>query len=222
MLGGSYNQYLWYFGSRIGGCPWAGVAQLGTAAGPTRAQLLQRQRGVRGAGAGARAQLRHGPLLEPALHCAAGAAASMIVGAEEGECTHSEYGNPFDPMGGGGSGSQQMLNRCYHMNGVQKAYQDWLGGCNIVKATTSGRFTIYPLEKACNGVQLLQVPLPAARTLRFPALAGGHPAQRGSSPPTTSSCARRWAWTPGCRRRACSSWRPATCARRGCAATPTG
>jgi MYXO-CTERM domain-containing protein len=70
--------------------------------------------------------------------------------------------------GGGGGGSQQMLNTCYHMNGVQKAYQDWLGGCNIVKVTSSGTFTVFPLEKACNGIQLLQVPLPEARTLTFP------------------------------------------------------
>ena len=73
---------------------------------------------------------------------------------------------------GGGSGGQQSLNRCYHMNGVQKAYQDWLGGCNVVKATSSGTFTIYPLEKPCDGVQLLQVPLPSARTLQFPPSAG--------------------------------------------------
>jgi MYXO-CTERM domain-containing protein len=169
MLSGSYNQYLWYFGSRISGCPWAGVAQLGTAAGPTRhsfynasseCAVLVQEPGH-----------NFGMVHSSSLKCQrGGAAASMIAGAEDGECTHSEYGNPFDPMGGGGgSGSQQMLNRCYHMNGVQKAYQDWLGGCNIVKATTSGRFTIYPLEKACNGVQVLQVPLVEARALRFPA-----------------------------------------------------
>ena len=58
-----------------------------------------------------------------------------------------------------------MGGGCYHMNGYQKAYQDWIGGCNVVKATTSGTFTIYPLEKACNGVQLLQVPFPEPRTM---------------------------------------------------------
>ena len=147
----------------------------------------------------------------------------MIACAEEGQCTHSEYGNPFDPMGGGGGGgSQQMLNRCLHMNGVQKAYQDWLGGCNIVKATTSGRFTIYPLEKTCNGVQVLQVPLPAPRTLRFPPSPAATLQQRGHHRLITSSCARRWGWIHRCRRRGCSSSPPTTCARRGCAATPTG
>jgi MYXO-CTERM domain-containing protein len=168
MLPGNYNQYLWYIGSKIASCPWGGVAQLGTAAGPTRHSfynassecvVLVQEPGH-----------NFGMVHSSSLRCVrAGAAASMIAGAEEGQCTHNEYGNPFDPMGGGGGGgSQQNLNRCLHMNGVQKAYQDWLGGCNIVKATTSGRFTIYPLEKTCNGVQLLQVPLASARTLRFP------------------------------------------------------
>ena len=47
------------------------------------------------------------------------------------------------------------------MDGFQKAYQDWLTGCNVVKVTTSGTFTLFPLEKPCNGVQLLQIPVPA-------------------------------------------------------------
>jgi MYXO-CTERM domain-containing protein len=168
MIGGTYNQYLWYFGSRIGGCPWAGVAQLGTAAAPTRHSFYN-------ASADCAVLVQEpghnfGMVHSSSLRCQRGGApVSMITGAEDGECTHSEYGNPFDPMGGGGGqGSQQVLNRCYHMNAVQKSYQDWLGGCNVVKATSSGRFTIYPLERACDGVQVLQVPLPATRTLRFP------------------------------------------------------
>ncbi len=171
-ISGTYNQYLWYIGSRIAGCPWGGVAQLGTAAGPTRHSfynasaecvVLVQEPGH-----------NFGMVHSSSLTCTrGGAAVSMIATAAEGQCTHSEYGNPFDPMGGGGgAGSQQMLNRCFHMNGVQKAYQDWLGGCNVVKATSSGRFTLYPLEKTCNGLQVLQVPLPAARTLRFPSSPG--------------------------------------------------
>ena len=72
------------------------------------------------------------------------------------DCKHVEYGNPFDPMGGGD---------CNHMNGVQKAYQDWLGGCNVIKATSSGTFTIQPLASACDGPQLLQIPFPTPRQL---------------------------------------------------------
>ena len=168
MIQGTYNQYLWYFGSRIANCPWGGVAQLGAAARPTQHSFYN-----------ASAQCvvlvqepghNFGMVHSSSLRCTrAGAGASMIADATDGQCTHNEYGNPFDPMGGGGgTGSMQMLNRCFHMNGVQKSYQDWLGGCNIVRADTSGTYTIYPLEKACNGVQVLQVPLVTRRTLNFP------------------------------------------------------
>ena len=54
----------------------------------------------------------------------------------QGNCTHSEYGDPFDPMGGG----------CRHMNAWQKAYQGWSQGCNMVRVQSSGTFTLLPLE----------------------------------------------------------------------------
>jgi MYXO-CTERM domain-containing protein len=170
MISGTYNQYLWYLGSRITGCAWEGVAQLGKAAAPTKHSFYNASSQcvvmVQEPGH------NFGMVHSSSLRCLRGGVpASMIADASEGECTHSEYGNPFDPMGGG-SGTQQSLNRCYHMNGVQKAYQDWLGGCNIVKATTSGTYTLYPLEKPCDGLQLLQVPLVSARTLQFPPSAG--------------------------------------------------
>jgi MYXO-CTERM domain-containing protein len=170
MISGSYNQYLWYLGSRISGCPWEGVAQLGKAASPTKHSFYNASSAcvvlVQEPGH------NFGMVHSSSLRCVRnGAAASMIADSSEGQCSHSEYGNPFDPMGGG-SGTQQSLNRCFHMNGVQKAYQDWLGGCNVVKATTSGTYTLYPLEKPCDGLQLLQVPLVSARTLTFPPSAG--------------------------------------------------
>jgi hypothetical protein len=72
-------------------------------------------------------------------------------------CSHSEYGDKYDTMGGG----------CYHMNGWQKLYQKWFGGCNGVRTTSSGKFNIYPIESPCNGVQVLQVPFPGAKTRSF-------------------------------------------------------
>jgi MYXO-CTERM domain-containing protein len=172
MIDSGYTQYLWYIGSRISNCPWSGVAQLGTAAAPTKHSfynasaecvVLVQEPGH-----------NFGMVHSSSLRCQrGGVAVSMIASTDDGACTHSEYGNPFDPMGGGGgTGSRQMLNRCLHMNGVQKSYQEWLGGCNVVKATTSGRFTLYPLEKTCDGVQVLQVPLPADRELQFLPSAG--------------------------------------------------
>jgi MYXO-CTERM domain-containing protein len=168
MIQGTYDQYLYYFLSPIRNCLWGGVATLGTAAKPTRDSYYN-----------AAAQCvvlvqepghNLGMVHSSALRCTkGGTAVSMIDPADrDSSCEHDEYGNSWDPMGGGNPGSSQVLSTCYHMNGVQKAYQDWLEGCNIVKAGTSGTYTIYPLENACNGTQLLQIPLPASRRLDFP------------------------------------------------------
>jgi hypothetical protein len=168
MVGTNYDQYLYYFESPIRNCPWGGVAILGTAAKPTadsyynaaaQCVVLVQEPGH-----------NFGMVHSSALRCSKGGTpVSMIDPLDnQSSCQHDEYGNPFDPMGGGNPGGSQMLNNCYHMNGVQKAYQDWLEGCNIVKATTSGTFTIYPLETACNGTQLLQIPLLEARGISLP------------------------------------------------------
>jgi hypothetical protein len=72
-------------------------------------------------------------------------------------CTHSEYGDPYDPLGSG----------CRHTNAWQKAYMGWFGGCNRVRVNQSGTFTLHPLEVACNGIQVLQIPMPVTtRTIR--------------------------------------------------------
>ena len=71
----------------------------------------------------------------------------------EGNCTHSEYGDRFDPMGGG----------CKHMNGWQKTYNGWTQGCNLVRVRSSGTFTLAPLELGCDGAQVLQIPMPKTR-----------------------------------------------------------
>jgi MYXO-CTERM domain-containing protein len=167
MIRGTYDQYLFYFLSPIRNCPWGGVAILGTAAKPSRDSyynasaecvVLVQEPGH-----------NFGMVHSSALRCSSGGTpVSMIDPEAGGSCQHDEYGNAFDPMGGGNPGSSQVLSTCYHMNAVQKAYQDWLEGCNIVKAGTTGTYTIYPLENACNGTQLLQIPLPASRRLDFP------------------------------------------------------
>ena len=95
-------------------------------------------------------------------------------------CTASEYGDLFDPMGGG----------CRHMNAWQKAYQGWFGGCNGVKVTSSGTFTLLPFEQSCDGVQFLQIKAPKTRPFMRPAGGGGRHLPR-RSPTTMSSCARR-------------------------------
>ena len=166
MIQGEYDQYLWYFGKHIRRLRWAGIALLGSADRPGRHTFYNNIAGcvvlVQEPGH------NFGMVHSSTMNCTRGGAPVSMVVPGDGTCQHDEYGSPFDPMGGGSVGAAQNLNRCYHMNGVQKAYQDWLGGCNVVKTSTSGTYTIYPLETACNGVQMLQVPLASPRVLQFP------------------------------------------------------
>jgi hypothetical protein len=166
---GHYDQYLFYFESEIQGCNWGGVAQVGMAARPSvdsyynatsDCVVLVQEPGH-----------NFGMVHSSALRCTRdGITVSMIDPADPtASCTHEEYGNPFDPMGGGNPGPGPRPPLCYHMNGVQKAYEEWLDGCNIVKATHSGLFTVYALEKPSAQMQVLEVPLPAPRGLLFQA-----------------------------------------------------
>jgi hypothetical protein len=65
-----------------------------------------------------------------------------------------------------------MGGGCYHMNGWQKTYQGWTGKCNNVKVGSSGTYTLFPLEKPCDGVQVLQIPMPKVRTVSAGGLGG--------------------------------------------------
>ena len=155
MVTGTFDQYLWYFGTRQN-CGWAGLASLGTSDRPQRDSWYNASSGcvVLAQEPGHNFGMVH----SSSLSCTGGGGKVPLALPGQGTCTHSEYGNSFDPMGGG----------CYHMDGFQKAYQDWLTGCNVVKVASSGTFTIFPLEQACNGVQLLQVPFGGSnRTYMF-------------------------------------------------------
>jgi MYXO-CTERM domain-containing protein len=154
MIPGQFDHYLWFFGTQQPPCDWAGIAQLGRADRPTKhswfnsfhsCTVLVQEPGH-----------NFGMVHSSAMRCTVnGQPVPFAWPALEGaDCQHIEYGNPFDPMGGGD---------CFHMNGIQKAYQDWLAGCNVIKVSESGTFTIYPLESACDGPQLLQIPFPDGR-----------------------------------------------------------
>jgi len=155
-LPGTFNQYLWYLGKDSLDCGWGGLGDLGTAQRPARDSWYNAWSacGVLIQEPGHNFGMDH----SSSARCTKDGQAVSMALPGEGTCRHSEYGNIFDPMGDG---------ECVHMDGVQKAYQEWLSGCNVVKVTASGTFTLFPLEKACAGVQLLQIPLPAARTLRM-------------------------------------------------------
>jgi hypothetical protein len=144
---GEFDHYLWYIGSRTQACGWAGLASVGTPDNPSSDTWYNAAFGCV-------------VLVQEPGHNLGGQHSSYLncgdesfVDVPDGQCGHDEYGDPFDPLGGG----------CDHTNAYQKAYQEWLLECNGVRANSTGRFTLFPLEKACNGVQVLQIPMPRAR-----------------------------------------------------------
>jgi hypothetical protein len=151
MVPAPVTNYLWYFGSRQPGCGWEGLATLGSPAHPTRDTWYNASNScvVLAQEPGHNFGMQH----SSSMSCAG----KTFVDAPDGVCTHAEYGDPFDPLGSG----------CRHPNAWQKRYQGWLGGCNSVRLSAGGTFTLLPLEGACDGIQVLQIPMPHARTFSF-------------------------------------------------------
>jgi hypothetical protein len=86
------------------------------------------------------------------LYCTDAAGLPVTMG---GSCTTWEYGDQFDIMGTGGSGSGSR-----HFNNFQKGRVNWLEAVNTQTVTASGRYTIAPIETASAGVQSLRIPVP--------------------------------------------------------------
>ncbi len=147
MLQGTYDHYLWYIGSKVSACGWSGLASGGSIARPARDTWYNASAGcvVLVQEPGHNFGMRH----SSSMRCPN----ATFVDAPEMTCTHSEYGDSYDPMGRG----------CRHMNGAQKSYLGWFGKCNVAEVTGSGTFTLLPLELPCNGVQVLQVKMPKVR-----------------------------------------------------------
>jgi hypothetical protein len=154
--GGPFQHYLWYYGSRNSSCSWSGLASVGMPDKPsantwynasTSCVVLVQEPGH-----------NFGMQHSSSLACPGAAFAD-----DPNTCEASEYGDRFDPMGGG----------CRHMNAWQKDYQGWFGGCNGVKVTNSGTFTLVPFELSCSGVQYLQIKAPKARAFNRPPAGGG-------------------------------------------------
>src|SRR6185436_3033036 len=157
MIPGTFQHYLWYFGSRQSACSWTGLASVGSPDKPslntwynasTSCVVLVQEPGH-----------NFGMQHSSSLSCTGGATLTDDLAG----CTASEYGDPFDPMGGG----------CRHMNAWQKDYQGWFGGCNGVNVTSSGTFTLLPIEQRCDGTQFLKIPAPKTRMFNRPAAGGG-------------------------------------------------
>ena len=126
-LGTAPQNYLWYFGTNVSGCGWAGLASVGRPDRPARdtwynassSCVVLVQEPAHNFG------MQH----SSSLRCGGGSFANDPSG-----CTHDEYGDPHDPMGGG----------CRHTNAWQKAYQGWFGGCNRVRVGQSGTYNLLP------------------------------------------------------------------------------
>jgi hypothetical protein len=146
-IGGPSNHYLWYLGSRNSSCGWSGLASGGNPTNPSRDTWYNASAGcvVLVQEPGHNFGMRH----SSSMKCPN----ATFVDAPQDTCTHSEYGDSYDPMGRG----------CRHMNAAQKAYLGWLGRCNMVSVPASGTFNLVPLELPCNGVQVLQIKMPKAR-----------------------------------------------------------
>lgn len=157
MIPGTFQHYLWYFGSRQSACAWTGLASVGSPDKPSRDTWYNASTScvVLVQEPGHNFGMQH----SSSLACPGGATLSD----DPNMCTASEYGDPFDPMGGG----------CRHMNAWQKDYQGWFGGCNGVTVTSSGTFTLLPIEQRCDGVQFLKIPAPKVRMFNRPAAGGG-------------------------------------------------
>jgi len=155
--GGPFQHYLWYYGSKNSECTWSGLASVGMPDRPSANTWYN-------------ASTNCIVLVqEPGHNFGMQHSSSMTCGSapfadDPNTCTSSEYGDRFDPMGGG----------CRHMNAWQKDYQGWFGGCNGVTVASSGTFTLVPFELSCTGVQYLQVKAPKARPYNRPSGGGGN------------------------------------------------
>jgi MYXO-CTERM domain-containing protein len=158
VIPGTFQHYLWYFGTRQDACPWTGLASVGTRANPSRDTWYN-------ASTGCVVLVQEPEHNIDMQHSSSLQCPGAMFADDPNECTSSEYGDPFDPMGGG----------CRHMNAWQKDYQGWFGACNGVTVQSSGAFTLLPMEQACDGIQYLKVVATRPRTFNRPAGGGSGP-----------------------------------------------
>jgi MYXO-CTERM domain-containing protein len=138
-----YRQFMWVFPSGLS-CGWGGLGSVGTPDFPARDSWYNGNFGcvVRNQEIGHNFGMGHS-------HSYTGCTDEEGAAVPYSDnCNHVEYGDPYDPMGGG----------CAHMNVVQKTFMRYLDECNIVRATADGTFNLLPTELPCNGTQALRFP----------------------------------------------------------------
>jgi MYXO-CTERM domain-containing protein len=144
-----YRQFMWVFPGGLG-CGWGGLGSVGTPEFPARDSWYNGNFGcvVRNQEIGHNFGMGHS-------HSYTGCTDDEDEPVPYSDnCTHVEYGDPYDPMGGAGGGT----SACAHMNVVQKTFMRWIDDCNIVRATADGTFNLLPTELPCNGTQALRFP----------------------------------------------------------------
>ena len=148
-----FDLYLWYFG-RTSVCSWSGLSSGEDTFynGSSGCVVLAQEPGH-----------SFGFAHSSSLECqdASGGVVSMLD--DPNQCTHNEYGNRYDTMGGG----------CRHFSAYQKVYRNYLQKCNGVNVRSSGTFTLHPIETPCDATQVLQVPMAHVRTLNSSGGGGG-------------------------------------------------
>jgi hypothetical protein len=142
-LTASYDSYVWYFGSVDMNCGYA-WGEEGTWSNPAQNSWFN----GRFDGDVFSHEFGHNVGL---MHASTIACGDEPLADDPLTCTSDEYGNHYSVMGTGGG---------RHLNGIEKWYLTWFGGCNGVHVRQSGTFTLLPIELPCNGIQVLQIPMP--------------------------------------------------------------
>jgi len=139
---GEYQQFMYVF-PQTSGCGFGGLANLGAPDFPARDSWYNGNFGcvVRNQEIGHNYGMGH----SRSYDCADGEGLDVPL---SDDCSFEEYGDPYDPMGGG----------CDHMNGPQKTFMGWLQECNTVRATADGLFNLNAFEVPCDGTQALHFP----------------------------------------------------------------
>jgi len=139
-VGQQSDVYLWYFQGKAAACSWSGLSSgNNTYYNASSGCVVLAQ--------------------EPAHSLGLAHSSSLVCGTQSmlddpnNGCMHNEYGSPYDTMGSG----------CRHFSAYHKTYRTYVQKCNVVRVRKSGTFNLFPTEKACNGIQVLQVPMAHVR-----------------------------------------------------------
>ncbi|HEX3778014.1 MAG TPA: FixH family protein [Polyangiaceae bacterium] len=153
-FGKTYDHWMQYIGSSFAACMWGGLGGEGTASRPATGSWFNASSSctVFNQEVGHNLGLMH----SNSITCNLGSLATTpqpFADDPQTNCSAAEYGDRHTVMGSG----------CAHFGAYEKWYEGYFGGCNAVRATASGTYTLLPTELACDGVQALQIPMPKTR-----------------------------------------------------------